>query len=130
MDLAAPGGVNAPADTSTADVTAVFGMISLVRLEHVGAAVATEGTSEQAAQRNSLALRGLIFTGMGYTCYDPRYGPTWPVYLGPLTCTTKPSGSLNLNDSSSPRDPGVICSPCAATLRRISAAFQPSMPKS
>ena len=45
-------------------------MISLVRLEHMGADVATVGTSEQAAQRNSLALRGLIFTGMGYTCYQ------------------------------------------------------------
>ena len=58
------------------------------------------------------------------------YGPTWPVYLGPFTWTTKPSGSLNLNDSSSPREPGVMCNPCAATLRRISAASQPSMPKS
>jgi hypothetical protein len=39
------------------------------------------------------------------TSPTPLYGPTWPVYLGPLTCTTKPSGSLNLNDSSSPREP-------------------------
>ena len=66
MDLAAPGGVNAPADTSTADVTAVFEMISLVRLEHVGAAVVTDATSEQAAHRNHLVVRGLIFTGIGY----------------------------------------------------------------
>jgi hypothetical protein len=66
MDLAAPGGVNAPAETSTADVTAVFGMISLVRLEHVGAAVTTEGTSEHAAHRNDLVESGLIFTGIGY----------------------------------------------------------------
>jgi hypothetical protein len=57
MDLAAPGGVKAPAETSTADVTAVFGMISAVRLEHVGAAVIIEGTREQAAHRN--VVRGV-----------------------------------------------------------------------
>jgi hypothetical protein len=71
MDRAAPGGVNAPAETSTADVTAVFGMISLVRLEHVGAAVTTEGTSEQAAHRNNRVERGVIFTGIGYhLCFE------------------------------------------------------------
>jgi hypothetical protein len=52
MDLPAPGGINAPAATSTADITTVFGMISSVRLEHVGAAVITAGTREQAAHRN------------------------------------------------------------------------------
>jgi hypothetical protein len=54
MDLAAPGGVNAPAETSTAEVTVVFGMISVVRLEHVGAAVSTWGTREQATNRTNL----------------------------------------------------------------------------
>ena len=57
MDFAAPGGVNAPAETSTADVTVVFGMISLVRLEHVGAAEINDGTTEQAAQRNNRVRR-------------------------------------------------------------------------
>ena len=69
MDLAAPGSVNGPAETSTADVTAVFGMISLVRLEHVGAAVNTAGTREHAAHRNNLVVRGLMFTGIGYHLY-------------------------------------------------------------
>ena len=53
MELAAPGGINAPAAMSMADITAVFGMISSVRLEHVGAAVITGGTREQAAHRNN-----------------------------------------------------------------------------
>jgi hypothetical protein len=35
IELPAPEGMNAPAGTSTADVTVVFGMMSLVRLEHV-----------------------------------------------------------------------------------------------
>ena len=61
MDLAAPGGVNAPAETSTADVTAVFGMISSVRLEHVGAAVITVGTRDQAAHRNNLVKELVTF---------------------------------------------------------------------
>jgi hypothetical protein len=43
IDLADPGGVNGPAETSTAEVTVVFGMISLVRVEQVGAAVMTAG---------------------------------------------------------------------------------------
>jgi hypothetical protein len=62
MDLAAPGGVNAPAETSTAEVTAVLGMISLVRLEHVGAAGTTEGTREQAPHRNNLVKEVLALT--------------------------------------------------------------------
>jgi hypothetical protein len=71
IDLAAPGGVNAPADTSTADVTAVFGMISAVRLEHVGAAVKSEGTREQAAHRNNVVVRGVIFAGIGHhLCFE------------------------------------------------------------
>jgi hypothetical protein len=71
MDLAAPGGVNTPAETSMAEVTAVFGMISVVRLEHVGAAVITRGTREQAAHRNNLVVRGLIFTGIDYPlCFE------------------------------------------------------------
>jgi len=71
MDLAAPGGVNAPAETSTADVTAVFGMISRLRLEHVGAAVSTDGTSEEAAHRNNLVERSVILTGIGYhLCFE------------------------------------------------------------
>ena len=41
-------------------------MISLVRLEHVGAAVSTEGTSEEATHRNNLVESGVIFTGIGY----------------------------------------------------------------
>jgi len=53
MVLAAPGGINAPAATSTADVTVVFGMMSCVRLEHVGAAVITGGTREHAVHRNN-----------------------------------------------------------------------------
>ena len=61
MDLAAPGGVNAPAETSTADVTSVFGMISLVRLEHVGAAVITVGTRDHAAHRNNLVKAVITF---------------------------------------------------------------------
>jgi hypothetical protein len=61
MDLAVPGGVNTPAETSTAEVTAVFGMISLVRLEHVGAAVITRGTREQAAHRNNLVNEVITF---------------------------------------------------------------------
>ncbi len=61
MDLAAPGGVNAPAETSTAEVTTVFGMISLVRLEHVGAAVTTAGMREQAAHRNNLVKEVITF---------------------------------------------------------------------
>jgi hypothetical protein len=42
-------------------------MISLVRLEHVGAAVSTEGTSEEAAHKNNVVVRGLIFTGIATT---------------------------------------------------------------
>ena len=61
MDLVAPGGVNAPAGTSTAEVTAVFGMISVVRLEHVGAAVITVGTRDQAAHRNNLVKEVVTF---------------------------------------------------------------------
>jgi hypothetical protein len=53
MDVAAPEGINVPAATSTADIMAVFGMIGLVRLEHVGAAVTTRGTREHAAHRNN-----------------------------------------------------------------------------
>src|SRR5260370_39651925 len=53
MALGAPGGVKVPAGTSTADLTVVFGMSSLVRWEHVGAADITDGTTEQAAQRNN-----------------------------------------------------------------------------
>jgi hypothetical protein len=45
------------------------------------------------------SLMGRSETRSGDRLIDPRYGPTWPVYLGPLTCTTKPSGSLNLNDA-------------------------------
>src|SRR6266550_2478356 len=60
MDLAAPGGVNAPAETSTADVTVVFGMVSLVRFEHMGAAVIAGRTTEQARQ-TSQWIRGFIF---------------------------------------------------------------------
>jgi len=71
MDLAAPGGVNAPAETSTAEVTTVFGMISLVRLEHVGAAVTTAGMREQAAHRNNLVVKGATVTGIGYPlCFE------------------------------------------------------------
>ena len=54
-------------------------------------------------------------------------GPTWPVYFGPLTWTTKPSGSLNLKLSSSPRAPGVSFRPAALDLgahRRRVPAFQ------
>src|SRR5471032_675007 len=57
-------------------------------------------------------------------------GPTWPVYLGPLTWITKPSGSLNLKLSSSPREPAVSDRPAAFTLARMAAASQPSRAKS
>jgi len=60
MDRAAPGGGNAPAETSKADVTVVFGMMSLVRFEHVGAAVIVGTTSEQARQMSKW-IRGFIF---------------------------------------------------------------------
>jgi hypothetical protein len=37
----------------------------------VGAAVSTEGTSEEAAHRNNLVERGAIFTGIGYhLCFE------------------------------------------------------------
>jgi hypothetical protein len=52
--------MNGPADTSTAKVTVVFGMIRLVRLEHVGAAVTTAGTREQAAHRNRLVKEVIV----------------------------------------------------------------------
>ena len=62
MDLAAPGGVNAPAGASTADVMSVFGMISLVRLHHLGAAVITGGIRGPAAHRNNRAREVMTFT--------------------------------------------------------------------
>jgi hypothetical protein len=69
MDLAAPGGIKAPAATSTADITAVFGMISLLRLEHVGAAIITGGTREQAEHRKKRGKDVITFGG-----YRPSTG--------------------------------------------------------
>ncbi len=46
-------------------------MISLVRPEQVGAAVKTCGTREQAAHRNNLVVKGVIFIGIGYhLCFE------------------------------------------------------------